>query len=41
MVVDARAKGARTETTVRDLLKKFAKMLFIEKRWVKPIVSGA
>ena len=22
MVVDARAKGARTETTVRDLLKK-------------------
>ena len=36
MVVDARAKGARTETTVRDLLRKHTKLT-----WERVPGSGA
>jgi hypothetical protein len=36
MVVDARAKGARTETTVRDLLKKYTNL-----GWERVPGSGA
>ena len=36
MVVDARAKGARTETTVRDLLRKYTNLV-----WERVPGSGA